>query len=84
MLCEYPLLKFYGSYFCRETDIIKPCVDKESNGQEEDRTYSRQRSASIELGTIPINLTAKGHPSVGVKEVYLTIFQKSDNLYYLI
>ncbi|XP_056622256.1 hydrocephalus-inducing protein homolog isoform X2 [Triplophysa dalaica] len=54
----------------RETDIIKPCVDKESSGQEENRTYSRQRSASTELGTIPINLTAKGHPSVGVKEVF--------------
>nr|XP_055030475.1 hydrocephalus-inducing protein homolog [Misgurnus anguillicaudatus] len=61
----------------RKPDIIKPHVEEDglqcsvstSNGQETNRTNLRQRSAT-DLGTIPINLTAKGHPRVGVKEVF--------------
>ncbi|XP_051512768.1 hydrocephalus-inducing protein homolog [Myxocyprinus asiaticus] len=41
-----------------------------SNGQEQNRTSSTQRPASTELGTRPFSLTAMGHPSVGVKEVF--------------
>lgn len=60
-------------YFGRETDVIIPQLEEEelhhgsSNGKEQNRTCSTRRSK--ELGSKPINLTANGHPSVGVKEV---------------
>nr|AAI55117.1 Si:ch211-245p7.3 protein [Danio rerio] len=58
----------------RETDVIIPQLEEEelhhgsSNGNEQNRTCLTRRSK--ELGSKPINLTANGHPSVGVKEVF--------------
>ncbi|XP_073706753.1 hydrocephalus-inducing protein homolog [Garra rufa] len=60
----------------READIIIPQLEEDelhhssSNGQEQNRNYSTQRPSSTELGSKHINLTANGHPSVGVKEVF--------------
>ncbi|CAM4581517.1 unnamed protein product [Leuciscus chuanchicus] len=55
----------------RETDVIMPQLEEDElhhgSGQEQNRTYST-RPVSTELK--PINLTANGHPSVSVKEVF--------------
>uniref|UniRef100_A0A671PC01 Uncharacterized protein n=1 Tax=Sinocyclocheilus anshuiensis TaxID=1608454 RepID=A0A671PC01_9TELE len=60
----------------READIIIPQLEENelhhgnSNRQEQNRKCSTQRPLSTELGSKPISLTANGHPSVGVKEVF--------------
>ncbi|XDV28936.1 hypothetical protein PO909_032128 [Leuciscus waleckii] len=55
----------------RETDVIMPQLEEDElhhgSGQEQNRIYST-RPVSTELK--PINLTANGHPSVSVKEVF--------------